>query len=180
MFWLCPSATPGRPGVAPVHPDHRPAARKVNHRTGSRDRAASDTGRRRRACRGGAVDHRTGGRPRVLRGRGGLVRRARRRPLGGVDPLRRNCPPTGAPPSRARAAASSPSPIPTTKSPRPQRSSETIMSALGVRAMTTSDPPRPARRRGRADRDGARTGRIRARRRPVHRHRNPDAHSAFR
>ena len=40
------------------------------------------------ATRGRGTDRRAGGRPRLLRRRGRLVRPARRRPLGGVDPLR--------------------------------------------------------------------------------------------
>ncbi len=36
-------------GVAPVHPHLRTDSRNINHRTGSRGRAAPDTGRRRRA-----------------------------------------------------------------------------------------------------------------------------------
>ena len=123
---------------------------------------------------------RTRGRPRLLRGRGRLVRRRRRRPLGGVHPLRRSCPPTAAPPTRGRAAASSPSPTPMTKSPRPPRSSEPSCLRWECEHMTVTHPPRPARRRGRADRDGARTGGVRARRRRVHRHRISAAHSAFR
>ena len=76
-------------GVASVHADHRPTARKINDRIGFGGRTASNTCGRRGAGRSrNGVDQRAGGRPRFLRGSGGLVRSARRRPLGGVDPLR--------------------------------------------------------------------------------------------
>ena len=76
------------------------------------------------AARGRGADRRTGGRPRLLRRRGGLVRRSAATAAGWCRSGAPSCPPTAAPPSPTPAAASSPNPIPTTKSPKPQRNSE--------------------------------------------------------
>ena len=84
---------------------------------------------------------------------------ARRRPLGGVHPRRTA---VGRPPHRRTptpAAGSSPNPIPTTKSPRPQRNSPP---SCRLWRRNHEHPTRPARRRGRADRDDPRARRVRA------------------
>ena len=79
-------------------PDHREAARIIHDRIGSRVGVAPDpSGRRGPRRRRRRDDRRAGGRPRVLRGRDRMVRPTRRRPLGGVHPLRGA---VGGPPQR--------------------------------------------------------------------------------
>ena len=90
-----------RPGIAPeprLHPhrralasdpDNRPVARNIHHRIGSRVGSASDARSAGADECGHGADRPVEGRPRLLRRRGGLVRRPpRRRAVGGVDPLR--------------------------------------------------------------------------------------------
>ena len=95
------AAEPHRRGLASVHADHWTATRKVDDRFGSRPCPASHPGGRRGAVgSGGGLDRRDRRGPGVLRGRGGLVRPTRRRPLGGVHP---GCSAVGRPPHRRRA-----------------------------------------------------------------------------
>ena len=114
------------------------------------------------------ADHRTGGRPRLLRGRGGLVRQRGRRPLGGVDPLRaavRRPAHRRTPTSGGGIVAES---DPDDEVAETTTKFRTILSALGVEPVTRASSACPTGRRGRVDRDGARTRRVRARRRRVH------------
>ena len=117
-------AEPNGGGVAPQHTHHRPTARNIDHRIGSRDRAAS------RPLPWAGCPPRP--RRRLIsdtRGRSRVLRRGRRlvRPRGdGRWVVSIRCAQLSADRRTAgamRAAASSPNPIPTTKSPRRQQNS---------------------------------------------------------
>ena len=112
-------------GVAPEHTDHRPAAR-ISRPPHWISRSRCTRPLRSAGCPPprppSLIDELEGDRG-FYAGAVGWCDAARRRPLGGVHPVRASCRPTAAPPSPTRAAASSPNPTPTTKSTRPQRNS---------------------------------------------------------
>ena len=140
--------------VAPLHPDQRSPARKLHYRIGFGGRTASHArGGRRADGRGVDPDQRTRRRPRVLRGRGGLVRPAWRRPLGGVHPLRAA---VGRSPYRIRLCrrrhrrrirAGR-------RSRRDHNEIQDDVRGPGRSRHDRTHPPRPAGRRDRTDRDG--------------------------